>query len=235
MDAKMLRPQGKPQKQAEIILSLVMDDPVPGSDSDAASGSDALERDRLGVGPVILARFLDKINKNGPIPRHCPALGPCWLWTANTVKGYGQFVLPRDADGKQPHVYAHRFAYELVHGPFESADVKACHRCDFTLCCRPSHVFKGSQADNLSDARRKGRLIDGAHLIKLSDADLAYIRANYRPRKNGKQLAAHFGIHLVTLLRVVAGTERAHQRRAKQRSALVGGVKVAASLRGEKV
>jgi hypothetical protein len=36
----------------------------------------------------------------------------CWLWTASTRKGYGQFRLT-----PQTRVSAHRFAYELLVGP----------------------------------------------------------------------------------------------------------------------
>lgn len=120
------------------------------SDSDADSDSD-------GKGPKgsIIARFRAKVRFDGPTPFHCAHLGPCWLWTANRVRGYGQLVLPRNGR-RQRHVYAHRFAYELAIGPLGAAS--ALHRCDNPVCVRPSHLFAGTQQDNLADARAKGRL-----------------------------------------------------------------------------
>lgn len=169
-------------------------------------------QDALGVGPATLARFWSKVNPDGPTPTSDPALGPCWTWTASTIRGYGQFTLERDLYGKQPHVYAHRFAYELSFGRIGDPAIKACHRCDHCVCVRPSHLFLGTQPDNLDDARRKGRLVDGAHLIKLSDSDMDTIRCEYVPRRNGKQLAARFGVSLMTILRVVNGTQRVQRR-----------------------
>lgn len=152
----------------------------------------------------LIARFWAKVQTNGPVLR--PDLGPCWAWTASTIRGYGQFHLPRD-HGRQRTIYAHRFAWELTNGPIPDS-LSVLHRCDHPVCVNPNHLFLGTQLDNLADARAKGRLIDGVHLIKVTDADAAYIRTHYRPRQNGKELAARFGISLVHLLRVVQGTAR---------------------------
>lgn len=115
-------------------------------------------------------RFWSKVNKNGPLPVDV-SLGPCWLWTASKMNsyGHGQFVLGRGADGQQQHVYAHRYAYKLAHGPIPEG-MNVCHKCDTPPCVRDSHFFLGTQADNLNDARDKGRLIDGLAARKLSDA-----------------------------------------------------------------
>ncbi len=163
---------------------------------------------------ITVNRFLAKVNQQGAVVR--PELGPCFLWTSSVAGPvgfkYGQFVLPRLEDGRQPHIAAHRFSWMLAHGPVPKGQF-LCHHCDTPRCVRPSHLFLGSQKDNLDDARRKGRLKDGAHLIKLSDADLLYIRATYR-RGNGKALAAQFGVSLITIMRVLNGTQRVHQTKA---------------------
>lgn len=93
-------------------------------------------------------RFWSKVNK-----QH---VSGCWLWTANAIRGYGQFVLPR-TNGKQPHVYAHRYAWELTHGSIPNEQF-VLHACDVPLCCNPAHLFLGTQQENLTDARQKGRL-----------------------------------------------------------------------------
>lgn len=51
----------------------------------------------------------------------------------------------------------HRLAYELAYG--EIADgLVVCHKCDTPRCMNPHHLFLGTQAENLEDARNKGRL-----------------------------------------------------------------------------
>lgn len=143
----------------------------------------------------ILARFWLKVNKTSD----------CWLWTASANRGYGQFMFR--LDGRQRLVKAHRFSYELHHGVIPNG-MSVLHACDTPRCLNPAHLFAGTQAENLDDARAKGRLIDGRQHIKVSDAGLLDIVTNYRPRHNGKQLAAKYGVSLISIMRIVAGTQR---------------------------
>lgn len=160
----------------------------------------------LGVGRETVERFVGKITTDGPLPADV-SLGPCWLWTGSTARGYGQFVLPRDLYGKQPHVYAHRFIYELTFGRIGDIKIKCCHRCDNPLCANPAHLFLGTQGDNLADARAKGRLIDGLHNRKLSDAAYAEILSSPRTRGVGIALARKFGVSETTICRIRTGRQ----------------------------
>src|SRR3990167_6332282 len=77
----------------------------------------------------------------------------CWLWLgAKLKKGYGVFreTCPRRS------VLAHRVAYELANGPIPGGKF-VCHHCDNPSCVRPSHLFLGTQKDNMADCSRKGR------------------------------------------------------------------------------
>lgn len=147
---------------------------------------------------TLVDRFRSKVNKH-------TATG-CWLWTGNLVRGYGSFSRVDDSGKQRPHP-AHRFSWTLANGPIPDGQC-VCHACDTPRCVNPNHLFLGTIQDNLNDARAKRRLIDGNHLVKVDDAGVADIRANYVPRRNGKQLAAKYGITLVSLLRIVAGTQR---------------------------
>lgn len=154
-------------------------------------------RDRASAS--LIARFWAKVNKTQT----------CWLWQGAKGDrfGHGAVAYRPEGQSRQVHVYAHRFSWTLTHGPIPD-NLSVLHACDVPACVNPNHLFLGTQSDNLTDARQKGRLVDGRHLIKVSDAGIADIRAHYRPRHNGKQLAAQYGITLISLLRIVNGTQR---------------------------
>jgi hypothetical protein len=149
------------------------------------------------------AHFWSKVDRQAP--------NGCWHWKLSMTgrpPGHGQYTY-RFFD-KQQHFYAHRVAWVLTHGPIQG-DLCCLHRCDNTRCVNPNHLFLGTQADNLDDARVKGRLVDGRHKIKLSDEAVADIQATYRPRHNGKALAARYGVCLRTIVLVSQNRHRVQQ------------------------
>jgi len=135
----------------------------------------------------------------------------CWKWTGgkNGV-GYGIFRGRR----------AHRFSYELLVGAIPEG-LFVCHTCDNRECVNPKHLFVGTQQDNMSDMRAKGRghchpkgtvwgmskmvqknpeLVQGERngRHKLTEDDVREIRKRFRQyayrRSNAKQLAREFGV-----------------------------------------
>lgn len=81
----------------------------------------------------------------------------CWIWNgAKIPSGYGFFR----AFGQQQG--AHRIAWQLVCGPIPKG-LFVLHHCDKPSCVRvskdpaESHLFLGTQADNLMDRNNKGR------------------------------------------------------------------------------
>lgn len=116
--------------------------------------------------------FWKKVNKHGP--RH-PQLGTrCWLWIAScTVSGYGKFRYK----GKTRR--AHRLAYKMEHKLLKSD--KILHYCDNRKCVRDSHLYKGSQQQNMYDMCAKGRNAIGSKqgLSKLTEQVIPEIRKKY--------------------------------------------------------
>jgi hypothetical protein len=53
-------------------------------------------------------------------------------------------------------VLLHRLAYEQAYGPIPEG-MKVCHTCDVRHCAEPTHMFLGTQKDNLRDMFAKGR------------------------------------------------------------------------------
>ena len=96
-----------------------------------------LDRDR-----TVEDRFWEKVDKDGPIPACRPELGPCWLWTASTMEGYGSFYI----DGKS--IGAHRVAYRWFVG--EVPDGREIdHLCRVRRCCNPAHLEAVSHQVNV--------------------------------------------------------------------------------------
>lgn len=153
-----------------------------------------------------VARFWVKVNKNGPI--HFALGTACWDWTANAVGRagcqHGQFVLPR-AHGYQRHIYAHRYSWEQANGPIPDA-LEVLHRCDRGICVRPDHLFLGTQADNLTDARQKGRLDSRAPRAgKLTYDERVFIYEAPTSRGLVSRLARSYGVTKSTISNIRAG------------------------------
>ena len=97
-------------------------------------------------------RFWEKVDKlSGPIVR--ARLGRCWVWTASKHKrgGYGMFR----ASCERRTLKAHRVAWQLVNG--DPGVLHVLHKCDNAVCVRPSHLFLGTNAENIRDRMKKGR------------------------------------------------------------------------------
>lgn len=80
----------------------------------------------------------------------------CWIWQRGVNgTGRGQFRLCSHSQSGSTTT-APRAAYIIFVGDLAN-DECACHRCDEPMCVRPSHLFRGTYAENMADMRAKGR------------------------------------------------------------------------------
>lgn len=75
----------------------------------------------------------------------------CWEFPSNNTDGYGVIKV----DGSD--VKAHRVSYRLALG--EPGALHVLHRCDNPPCINPSHLFLGTNHQNVLDRQAKGRSV----------------------------------------------------------------------------
>lgn len=165
-------------------------------------------------------RFWSKVNKDGPIPKHMPHLGKCWIWTAALFKsGYGNFYV-----GEQ-NKRAHRVSWELFRGPILRVDDSphgtcVLHECDNRRCVNPDHLRLGTQAENIADRESKHRWIpprgEGHASSKLTEKQVMEIINS--PSRKKSELAREMGVGETTIATIMKGTSWRHLRTAIQSS-----------------
>lgn len=129
--------------------------------------------------------------------------GRCWEWLGHRNRwGYGAFWL----NGK--HLRAHRFVYELIHGPIPDGLV-VMHSCDNPACVRPDHLSLGTHRDNWLDSKKKGRQVqrnlygEESPKAKLTDEQVATIRDHYAQGQRAQYLADEYGVGVATIYALI--------------------------------
>ena len=79
--------------------------------------------------------------------------GGCWIWMGYVDSlGYARFQIPKT----QIMTSAHRASYEAFVGSIPKG-LCVLHKCDNPSCVNPTHLFIGTQLDNMRDKCSKGR------------------------------------------------------------------------------
>lgn len=132
----------------------------------------------------LVERFWSKVDRSG---------GPddCWLWMAGKFHGgYGAFGTSRSRNTR-----AHRFSWALTHGPIPDG-LLVLHKCDTPACVNPTHLFLGTDSDNMADRDGKGRqsrgVTHGAVMLRVAARGERNASRRYperRPRGSGHATA----------------------------------------------
>jgi len=130
-------------------------------------------------------KFWKKVNKTET----------CWLWIGSISRRYGQFYAKKT-------VKAHRFSWELHNGLIPNG-LFVCHTCDNPLCVNPSHLWLGTQKDNMKDCVNKERNnpnrgeSSGTH--KLTEIQIKEIR---KSNLTNRELGKIFGVCNATIFNI---------------------------------
>lgn len=125
--------------------------------------------------------------------------GECWLWTGYLVgsdlRGHLKVMGLYD--------YAHRISYKIFKGPIP-AGMKVCHTCDTPRCCRPKHLFLGTNSDNMQDSLKKGRhptLGENHYATNLTEECVKDIRNRFK-KVGSAQLSKEYDISQHAIRRI---------------------------------
>ena len=131
-------------------------------------------------------RFWSKVQK--------PIGEGCWLWTGwKNYRGYGGITINKKC------IRTHRYSWQLHNGIIPQ-NMNVCHKCDNPPCVNPSHLFLGTNKDNISDCIKKGRkpITDTKGIKhwyhKFTNDQIKYIRNYPIYRGSGRELAEMFNV-----------------------------------------
>lgn len=128
----------------------------------------------------------------------------CWEWTGSKLpNGYGGFEI------KHKKYLSHRVSYALFINMIPDG-LEVLHKCDNKSCVNPSHLFLGTQKDNMQDMKNKNRQArmkgetNGSH--KLIKQEIYKIREMIEQKfYTQKELANMFGVNEKTIRRIKLG------------------------------
>lgn len=115
---------------------------------------------RFGSGPSSARPFDVTEMQRKRFRRHVIVGKPneCWTFDGPHNSGYPIFTLK--IDGMQRPVGAHRVAYRIANGEIPHG-MSVLHSCDNRGCVNPRHLSLGDHAENMRQAKERGRMSKG--------------------------------------------------------------------------
>lgn len=107
--------------------------------------------------------------------------------------------------------YIHRLAWSRKHGPIPPGK-KVLHKCDNPPCFEETHLFLGTQKDNMVDCANKGRTRRGERCswAKLTSKDVLQMRCLRKIGLFQREIAKLFDVDRAHVSLVTRGKSWAH-------------------------
>lgn len=147
------------------------------------------------------------------------AAGDCILWSgAKFRSGYGAITI-----GGATYL-AHRLSWAINNRSVPGEGMHVMHSCDVRHCINPAHLSLGTAADNLADAKSKGRTgrAKGSSSARAKWSEEQVLQAAHM-RVEGfswERIGREFGVHASTVFAAVSGRQWPHLR--GQIAAIIG-------------
>lgn len=123
----------------------------------------------------------------------------CFECTSYGLKSNGSTMIQRN----KKRVLIYRYVWEYVYGSIPK-EMNICHKCDNRACINLSHLFMGTQADNVTDCVEKMRHAKGEDSgpAKLTNEQAKIIKYS---TKSTNELAKEFNVTRHTIMRIRNG------------------------------
>lgn len=142
----------------------------------------------------------------------------CWPWIGSLCDGYGMITF------FYKRIKAHRVSVYLS-GRLIPSGLSACHSCDNRKCVNPSHIWLGTNAENVADRDAKGRCRSRGqsgernYKTTLTNEKVFEIRADNRKHR---EIALDFGISKASVSDIKRGKNWKHLIAVRQSSGREG-------------
>lgn len=161
----------------------------------------------------VKSRLMSKVSKTDS----------CWNWTGciHYRNGYGKTSF------KGRSIYTHQVSFLVYKGEIPEG-LEVCHSCDNRVCLNPSHLWLGTQLDNMNDMRVKGRAASGDNSgarkhpekiprgeshgsSKLTEIQVCEIREKFSEgRTTQRELSRQYGVHFSAISAIILRKKWAH-------------------------
>ena len=139
----------------------------------------------------------------------------CWPWIGATLKGSRGIAWIGTKNVTAPVL-----SWFVHHNEWPADGIFVCHECDNPNCVNPSHLWLGTNSDNLRDAARKGRLyiqkssdhIKGSRHgnAKMTEDMVRQMRKEFALGTSTRALARKYGMSQYPVYMAVSGRAWTH-------------------------
>lgn len=143
----------------------------------------------------------------------------CWSWIgAKLPAGYGIIKIPNC----RKFEYAHRLSWRIFRGEIPEG-LYVLHTCDNPNCVNPEHLMLGNQKENSRQMVARDRHLYGERNTesKLTEHIVENIHRMYSKGYAQSRIAIIYGIHQMTVSKIIRGERWAHVKRRLEESPTV--------------